>query len=313
MKLKIIIYLLLFTMMSAFTTGCSSKNTLYYSDGRTKYEGGWKNNLENGKGKTYNDDGKLIYEGYWLNGKYHGKGRLAIDEQLFYEGEFENGEISGDGKIYILGNLVYEGKFKDGDLIEGKEYDSSKEIIYKGGFNSFLYDGYGEIFYNNKLVYSGELSKGKIKEETILFIQRNELNRIGFYEAEAINGYILYTFNNGDRSNEIEFYESMKNNLVYKGEFVSKDNNILAEGYGEVYNYNGLKDSYYKAYEGNFKEGLWHGAGKSFWDTGSIFYDTHYSEGYRNGAYIRYYSDGSLNDKGINRNGENIKSDKYNK
>ena len=330
---KTLAFMTLIVFLSMCLASCNTK-TLNYPDGRIKYEGGWKNNLENGKGKYYSKNGKIIYEGKWLDGKYHGKGKyynengeliydgnwsedkycgegkLFLDDNIFYEGSFEKGEMNGQGKIYASGNLKYDGRFSNGELLEGKEYDVNNQVVYDGGFYNFKYNGDGELYYDNKLIYSGEFIDGQAKEEAELFIQRNELTGSGHYEPKVVSGYILYSYENGKKNNKINFFDEY-DHLVYEGQIVYRNDSPVIEGYGVAYFYHFVYEKFYKVYEGNWKDGLWHGKGKSFWDTGEVLYSTNYKNGYRHGRYIRYYSDGELNDKGVSEEGKNIKSDVY--
>ena len=43
-----------------------------WQDG-AKYEGYWKNDMANGRGRLIHADGD-VYEGFWVNDKAHGKG-----------------------------------------------------------------------------------------------------------------------------------------------------------------------------------------------------------------------------------------------
>lgn len=306
-----ILFLILISIICILISSCSRTHTLYYEDGRIKYEGGWKNNLENGEGKYYDRDGTLVYEGEWENGKYHGKGKLYLEYDTIYNGEFINGEMNGTGEIIISGKRKFDGIFEQGQLINGNEYDiQTQEIIYKGYFLNFKYHGKGELFHNGELVYSGTFKNGKAMERTQLFIQRDELTGSGPYKPETIDGYILYSFENGQKSNKIEFY-SNEDLLIYEGDIIYVDGKPVIEGYGIAYLINYVSDVHYKSYEGYWKNGLWHGKGKSFWDTGYVFYDTTYKNGYRDGKYVRYYSDGTVNDVGVCKDGENIMSDVY--
>ena len=49
----------------------SSPINLYYKDGSI-YQGEFKENMMNGKGRKINGDGDY-YEGDWIDNKYHGK------------------------------------------------------------------------------------------------------------------------------------------------------------------------------------------------------------------------------------------------
>lgn len=50
----------------------------YYKNGGY-YEGSWRNNTMNGKGKLYYDNGKLAYDGQWYQNEFHGIGKVYND------------------------------------------------------------------------------------------------------------------------------------------------------------------------------------------------------------------------------------------
>ncbi|MCD8501369.1 MAG: hypothetical protein LRY71_06350 [Bacillaceae bacterium] len=487
--------LLLIIFLLAQLVGCNNSHTLYYSDGRVKYEGGWKDNKEHGKGRLYESDGTLIYEGQFSKGSFHGKGKLyESDGTLIYEGHFSKGLFYGEGKLFESeGNLLYEGQFVD-DKFEGKgtmylaadtkisgewengtvvkgliiineivhydgEFRNGKyhgegieyfngDIKYKGTFKDGKYDGIGKL-YNDGIKYIGEFKDGKYHGEGELFVDENLLYEGDFfngdyhgigkqyhengtlkhsgkyrnnaYDREGTlfdeNGNIIFDgiFSLGSMKDGV--YKVYENNLV-KEEFVGtfkedKYDNGVRRLYGEgsvtseynIYNQyiksykvfdvpqsdfvegegmwngtgiinaslvlqqeeidefnkgktksingyirgefeqgkiiedsiifydenfiklyegpinNGKIDGYgigydmggRLVYQGEWKEGLWHGEGKSYWpETGKVFFDTTYKNGFKHGDYTRYYSDGTLNDKGRYENGERVYSNKYN-
>jgi hypothetical protein len=254
-------------LVSILLNSCSTVYTLKYQDGRVKYKGGWKNNLENGIGKYYDNDGNLIYEGNWKDGRYHGRGKLRLGEDTFYDGSFDNGVIDGKGKIIMFGNLKYDGIFRNGNLIKGKEYDLE----------------------GKKVIYSGDFFDGRPKEDIKLFVQRNDLIE-GGYEPEIIEGYLLHS-STGDRqkNSEVKFFDK-DDLLIYEGDVTNTDGTWEIEGFGIAYGYNYLEDKPYKLYEGNWEKGLWHGEGKTFWITGDVRDDASYKEGYIiDSLYKKYY------------------------
>lgn len=70
----------------------------------SKYEGEWKEDLQNGLGTYYWFDGKIeykiiknIYKGNWLNGQRHGFGSLFHSNGCRYEGYFQHNKKHGYG------------------------------------------------------------------------------------------------------------------------------------------------------------------------------------------------------------------------
>lgn len=129
------------------------------------------------------------------------------------------------------------------------------------------------------------------------------------------------------KSNNISLYDE-NNNLFYKGEF----ENGKINGYGTEYTVEDF--STYSGdvmYKGLWRDGLWHGKGDEYWTRTNIeflleynlihenrindykrkykntlFRSTTYKFGVPDGDYIRYYEDGSLNDRGTIKDGTQI-------
>ena len=66
---------------------------------RKKYEGDFKNNLRDGKGKIYWNDGER-YEGDWKNDKWEGKGIYYWNDGRKYDGDWNNNKKEGKGIFY---------------------------------------------------------------------------------------------------------------------------------------------------------------------------------------------------------------------
>lgn len=104
--------------------------------GRSRYEGEWKNNLRDGFGTQVYSYGAR-YVGYWRADKHHGEGTLTENDGTVYEGKlFDMGAITGCGKVTYPNGDVYEGQvkfnkregqgkitYKDGRVFEGKWLD----------------------------------------------------------------------------------------------------------------------------------------------------------------------------------------------
>ena len=111
----------------------------YIYENHRYYEGEFKNNMPNGKGKLYDKNGKIIYEGDFIEGKYEGNGKLF----------FKNSSHPGISKNGLYCSY-YEGQFKNGSLNgKGKIYDKNDKIIYEGDFNNDNPEGNGQFFFDN--------------------------------------------------------------------------------------------------------------------------------------------------------------------
>ncbi|WP_256760365.1 toxin-antitoxin system YwqK family antitoxin [Cohnella sp. WQ 127256] len=141
---------------------------LLYPDGRTKYEGGWKNNQENGIGRLYYDNGNLNYEGQWLNGRMQGTGQwYRSNGKLQYEGQF-------------LDNLPH------GHIIE---YRETGERLYEGAIQLGILNGYGTIYYDTGVIcYEGMFSNGMMNGTGKSYDRSGSLVFEGPYKNGKING-----------------------------------------------------------------------------------------------------------------------------
>ena len=92
------------------------KGTFYYYEnneyGRKKYEGDWKNDKIEGKGKMIWKTGE-VYEGEWSNNLKEGKGIHTFSDGEKYEGNFKNSKYEGKGVLYYTNGDRYEGDFKN--------------------------------------------------------------------------------------------------------------------------------------------------------------------------------------------------------
>ena len=105
------------------------------------FEGFYKNNFLNGKGKhlRYVNENLqiLVYEGDWLNGRPHGYGKKYDKGRLIYEGEWQNDKRHGYGKEYVNGLLQYEGDFQEDKRHgNGKLFQPDGTISYEGQFRN---------------------------------------------------------------------------------------------------------------------------------------------------------------------------------
>ena len=131
----------------------------YIYENHRYYEGEFKNNMPNGKGKLYDKNGTVIYEGDFIKGKFEGNGKIIQKGFGYYIGSFMNGSLNGKGKIYDKNDkIVYEGYFKN-DHFEGDGQLFSDDFCYTGQFeNNYIF--HGKLTNNNddktKIIFEGE-------------------------------------------------------------------------------------------------------------------------------------------------------------
>ena len=99
-------------------------NKFIESDNEILYDGEYKNNLKEGKGKEFNKKGNLLYIGEFMNGyRYKGK-EYNENGEIIFNGKYAKGfPYNGKLKEYIGNFLKFEGEIKNGLKIKGKEYD----------------------------------------------------------------------------------------------------------------------------------------------------------------------------------------------
>ena len=70
----------------------------YYSDGKMKQTGNWKNDEFEGQGKYIYKNGDY-YIGQWKKGLRHGKGiQYYSNGKIKYDGDWINGKKEGNGR-----------------------------------------------------------------------------------------------------------------------------------------------------------------------------------------------------------------------
>lgn len=79
------------------------------------YEGWWKNNLANGKGRFINSQDQSIYEGQWLDNYMHGLGKFTWTDGSQYTGQFHENKIQGFGSLKKSDGFFYKGDWIDGE------------------------------------------------------------------------------------------------------------------------------------------------------------------------------------------------------
>jgi len=83
-----------------------------WKDG-SRYEGYWKNDKANIKGKLIHADGD-IYEGEWEDDKANGYGIYTHIDGATYEGNWKEDKQDGEGKESWPDGASYEGQYKEG-------------------------------------------------------------------------------------------------------------------------------------------------------------------------------------------------------
>lgn len=98
------------------------------------YEGEYKNNKKEGKGKMVYPDGGT-YDGQWKEGFRDGQGTFKYPNGDWYKGMWVKGKKSARGTYFSYsGACWYMGMWKDGNFVEG-DWKFKDGSCYKGNFN----------------------------------------------------------------------------------------------------------------------------------------------------------------------------------
>lgn len=100
--------------------GNTNLGTYNWTDEGKRYEGEWKVDKMEGKGKfTWKD--KKSYEGHYKDGKKSGHGVMTWTSGVKYVGEWLNGQQNGQGKLYSAdGKEIAFGNWRNGSIGEEK-------------------------------------------------------------------------------------------------------------------------------------------------------------------------------------------------
>ena len=141
------------------------------------YVGDFVDSKREGKGDLKTK--KIHYEGDFKFDKFNGKGKLEfINEGYSYEGEFKNNEISGIGTFKWSNGDIYEGEMINGKMNGFGKYTYSNGQIYEGNYVNGVKEGLGKLFYPNKKIYKGYFKNGKPYGEGTIIVDGKETNII---------------------------------------------------------------------------------------------------------------------------------------
>jgi hypothetical protein len=243
------------------------KGKLRFADGRA-YEGSFQQNKFHGAGKLVQPGGNS-YEGEFAFGNYHGPGTLVYSNDARYTGEFANGLQQGKGRLTHANGTIEEGEWK-GDRLYGEchmKYADGSEYI--GHCLVGQLSGQGKFRdAANESLYEGEFLAGK-------YHGRGRISGPGYvYEGEFVGGV---------RSGKGK--EVLETGDQYEGTFARG----VREGHGTLRSV--AADGLEASYEGEFKNGLLHGAGKL--KAGTSRYEGEFKQGTFNKGRV-YTEDGRV-------------------
>ena len=141
------------------------------------YVGEFVDSKREGKGEL--NTAKIHYEGEFKYDKFNGKGKLIFVKQGHeYEGEFKNNEINGTGIFKWNNGETYEGEMTNGKMNGYGKYTYSTGQIYEGTYINGVKQGLGKLISPNNNIYEGEFNKGQPDGEGTLTINGKKFNVI---------------------------------------------------------------------------------------------------------------------------------------
>ena len=152
------------------------------------YEGDIMNFSKEGIGTEKTDD--YIYEGAFKNNLKEGKGKITYYKNgESYDGDFTEDEITGNG-CYIFSNKnSYKGEFLKGKMHGKGVYKWWKGNEYEGEFANDIKEGYGEYRWNNGRIYRGNFSKGTPHGKGVMIVNGVEYETVYEYGKFVGNNF----------------------------------------------------------------------------------------------------------------------------
>ena len=155
------------------------------------YNGDFLEGLKDGKGKE--ETLENIYEGEFKNDKKNGKGKLYYKIlKDTYEGDFKDNNITGNGFYEWSNKETYKGTFLNGKMHGKGIYKWPDGGKYEGDYFNNIKEGNGIFTWSNGKIFHGPFKNGKPHGNGILIMKDKKFN---------------VTFNNGKldgKAQEIE-------------------------------------------------------------------------------------------------------------
>ncbi|TVY05543.1 copper amine oxidase N-terminal domain-containing protein [Paenibacillus cremeus] len=209
--------------------------------------------------------------------------------------------------------------------------NNNSKLTYTGEMKDGKRSGYGKLFSDGKLVFEGEFKDSKMEGQGILYWQGGQK----YYEGQWSNGFMnglgkLYTERGTlwyDQitmvSNKIQgtgtlyylngdYYKGdlVDGNATGQGQYVTEKGTLVYEGQFKNGVYEGLGKTFYAnggvRLEGDFHNNRLDGQGKFYNTTGSVIYEGSYKGGVRDGEGTLYNLNGTIYFKGMFKDGKSV-------
>ncbi|MDG1147195.1 MAG: hypothetical protein P8N52_02700 [Crocinitomicaceae bacterium] len=242
---------------------------LFYSNGKKRQEGFFKNGSQDS-----------LYLEWYETGKLKTKGTFKLDEAVnkwYYY--YQDGRLKAIEEAQDSMNYVWEFYLPDSlhtqTVVDGlgelttyyttgqvKEWYNYNQGLKNGSFEEFSIYGYTTLSGS----FKGGLKDGKWEYT----YYTGDLEKISHYEDGALNGAYTYYYDNG------------KTNVIGQYKNGAKD------GEWTWYTNTGNKDM-----KGSFKNDLQDGDWSYWYRTGDLSYHAHYTSGLKTGEWTYFYKEGT--------------------
>jgi uncharacterized protein (DUF1697 family) len=119
------------------------------------YDGEWKDNKQNGKGKMTYKNGD-IYDGYWEDNKKYDGGKMTYANGDIYDGDWNDDNKYGIGEMTYANGDIYFGDWEDNKKNGDGEMTYVNGDIYEGDWYENERHGYGVMNYANGNIDDGD-------------------------------------------------------------------------------------------------------------------------------------------------------------
>ena len=241
----------------------------YFKSGKLCYAGNWKQNKRSGVGAAFSPSDGGIYVGRWEDNYTEGLGASFDKEgRLVYLGKTSDGKRCGAGVTYSYErDTFFIGKYRDGEFTgEGTQFDSDGNMLYVGGYDNNMRIGNGTSYKaDGTVIYTGQWKTNLYHGEGTLYLE---------------DGCILRgSFRDGKACGQCSLTDSL-GRPVYTGSFADDTYN----GTGRLYNETGGYA------EGRFVGGEPTGVFNEYDRDKQLIYCGEWTDMHRNGKGIAYRS-----------------------
>ena len=183
---------------------------------KSRYEGYWKEDKINIRGKMTNSDGD-IYEGEYLNNKAHGYGVYISLDGAKYQGNWKEDKQDGKGKEIFPDGICYEGDYKQGKKSGHGKFKWADGSTYEGQIEDNNINGKGILTWGDRRQYIGDWKNNKMDGHGV-FTWADGRKYKGDYKNDKKNGFGIFEWVdgkkyrgywiNGKQNGEGEFYDT---------------------------------------------------------------------------------------------------------